>query len=176
MVGAYLALLGAVALQRLSELVLSRRHAALAFARGGIERGRSQLLPMKLLHGAFLVSCALEVIWLRRPLQPALALCMLAVLVAAQALRLWTQVTLGPSWNTRVIVVPGAPRVRHGPYRWMRHPNYLAVAAELIALPLVYGAWLTALVFSLANAPLLYARIRCEDETLAVWCAAPEGS
>jgi methyltransferase len=165
--GLYLALLVAVAAQRLFELRLSRRNARWAFARGGLELGREHYRPMVVLHALFLAGCAAEVLALARPFTPQLGVPMLVLLAAAQGVRIWTQSALGPRWNTRVIVVPSLPRVRSGPYRFLRHPNYLAVVVEGFALPLVHGAWLTALLFSLANAPLLRARIRCEEAALA---------
>jgi methyltransferase len=92
---------------------------------------------------------------------------MLAVVLAAQGLRWWCITTLGPQWNTRVVVVPGAPRVTGGPYRFCSHPNYVAVIAEGVALPLVHTAWLTALLFTVLNAALLTTRIHIEDTALA---------
>ena len=92
---------------------------------------------------------------------------MLAVVVLAQALRWWCIATLGPRWNTRIIVVPGLPLVEGGPYRWLRHPNYVAVVAEGIALPLVHSAWITAVVFTVVNAALLWVRISSENAALA---------
>jgi methyltransferase len=89
------------------------------------------------------------------------------VVLASQTLRWWCIVTLGPQWNTRVIVVPGATRVATGPYRWLSHPNYVAVVAEGIALPLVHTAWLTAVVFTALNALLLRTRLRVENAALA---------
>lgn len=167
----YLVLLALLAAERGVELRLSRRNAALAFAQGGIERGQRHFRVMKLLHTAFFAACAAEVVLLRRPFLPALGAAMLAVALGAQALRWWAIASLGPRWNVRVIVVPGAPAVRRGPYRFLRHPNYLAVVLEGFAVPLVHGAWLTALVFSAANAVLLAVRIRCEEEALADHCA-----
>jgi methyltransferase len=98
---------------------------------------------------------------------------MLGLVLAAQALRWWCVTTLGPQWNTQVIVVPGLPLVTRGPYRfwWLRHPNYIAVAVEGAALPLVHSAWLTALVFTLLNVPLMVVRLRCENAALTT--AAP---
>ncbi|CAM5646814.1 hypothetical protein SCALM49S_02306 [Streptomyces californicus] len=107
-----------------------------------------------------------------RPFPPVLGWAMVAVVLAAQGLRWWCVRTLGPRWNTRVIVVPGLPRVAGGPYRWLSRPNYVAVAAEGIALPLAHGAWLTALVFTALNAALLTVRIRCEDGQTAHPAAA----
>jgi methyltransferase len=167
---AYLGLLGFVALERGVELWLSRRNAALAFARGGIEVGREHLGFMRLLHTAFLLACALEVVGLDRRFDARVGVPMLVIAGAAQGLRYWSIATLGSRWNVRVIVVPGVPVVTSGPYRWLRHPNYAAVIAEGVAIPLIHGAWLTALGFTLANAWLLRTRIRVEERALAEHC------
>jgi methyltransferase len=156
-----------VALERIAEMVVSTRNAAWSLSRGGLESGRGHYPVMVVLHTGFLVAMLVEA-FLRRPEVPAaLAWSMLALVVAAQALRWWCIATLGRRWNTRVIVVPGLPPVRSGPYRWLSHPNYVAVVVEGLALPLVHGAWITAVVFSLANAVLLTVRIRTEDRALA---------
>jgi methyltransferase len=103
-----------------------------------------------------------------RPFRPGLGWALLAVLALTMALRLWCMATLGRQWNTRVVVVPGAPRVTGGPYRFLPHPNYVVVAVEGVALPLVHGAWVTAVVFSALNAVLLLRyRIPAEDAALA---------
>lgn len=170
MVTAYLAFLALLGLERLVELRISRRHAAWALARGGVEVGRRHFRVMTLLHGGFLAACAAEVVLLGRPFVPALGGPMLGLALAAQALRYWAIASLGPHWNVRVIVVPGAQAVTRGPYRWLRHPNYLAVALEGVAVPLIHSAWWTALGFSLANAALLAVRIRCEERALAQHC------
>jgi methyltransferase len=162
----YLWLLALVALERGVELVLSARNARLARARGGVETGQGHYPVMSVFHGAFLVACALEVVLLQRPFPGAVGWIALAVVLAAQALRYWAVATLGWRWNTRIVVVPGEVPVTGGPYRWVRHPNYLAVIAEVLALPLVHGAWLTAMVFSLGNAWLLRVRIRAEERAL----------
>lgn len=162
----YAVLLGLVVLERLAELVLSKRHAAWAMARGGVEIGQGHYLPMVVLHTALLGGALLEVSALSRPFVPALGWTMVAVVLLAQALRWWCIGTLGRAWNTRVIVVPGGERVRRGPYRILPHPNYVAVVLEGIALPLVHGAWVTALVFTALNARLLTVRIRTEDRAL----------
>lgn len=167
-VQAYLGLLVLVALERGVELVLSARNARLARARGGVETGQGHYPVMALFHALFLVACALEVVLLRRPFPGLLGWVALAVVVTAQALRYWAIATLGWRWNTRIVVVPGATPVTAGPYRWVRHPNYLAVIAEMLALPLVHGAWLTAVVFSLGNALMLRVRIRAEEQALGV--------
>ncbi len=165
----YLLLIGAVALERLVELVISAQHAAWSFARGGTEHGRGHFPAMVALHSALLLGCAGEVEAAGRPFVPALGWTALAVALASQALRWWCIGTLGPRWNTRVIVVPGLPLVTTGPYRLLRHPNYVAVVAEGVALPLVHTAWVTALVFTALNAVLLLRfRIPAEDEALAL--------
>ena len=167
MVSAYLVLLTALGLERLFELRLSRRNAQRALARGGIESDAGHYRFMRLLHGAFLVSCAAEVLLLRRAFHPALAVAMLAAAGLAQALRYWAIRSLGERWNVRVIVVPGDPVITRGPYRFVRHPNYAAVAIEGVAIPLIHTAWLTALWFTIANAILLAVRIGCEERALA---------
>ncbi len=157
----------AVALERLAELVVSKRNAAWSLARGGVETGRGHYPVMVVLHTALLVGALTEV-WVRRPdVVPALGLSMLALVLASQALRWWCITTLGPRWNTRVIVVPDLPLVTGGPYRFLSHPNYVAVVVEGFALPLVHAAWITALVFTVANAALLTVRLRVENTALA---------
>ena len=164
----YPLLLGATAAERVAELVVSVRNARWAFARGGVEHGRRHFPPMVALHTTLLVGCAVEVLVADRPFLPWLGWPALAVALGAQALRWWCIATLGPRWNTRVIVVPGLPLVSRGPYRRLRHPNYLAVVAEGIALPLVHSAWVTAAVFTALNAWLLLgARIPAEERALA---------
>jgi methyltransferase len=120
---------------------------------------------MVVLHTGLLVACLIEAA--HRSFIPALGWPMIAVVVLAQALRWWCIAVLGPRWNTRVIVVPGLPLVERGPYRWLRHPNYVAVVLEGIALPLVHSAWITAVVFTVVNAGLLRVRISSENAALA---------
>ncbi|GAA1767791.1 isoprenylcysteine carboxyl methyltransferase family protein [Nonomuraea sp. AD125B] len=164
---AYLVLIGLVVMERLAELVVARRNLAWARARGGVEHGRRHYPWIVAAHVALLVAAPAEVWLLGRPFVPALGWPMLAVVLLAQALRWWCIGTLGRQWNTRVVVVPGLPLVSGGPYRWVRHPNYVAVVAEGVALPLVHTAWLTALVFTAVNAVLLTIRITEEDRALA---------
>ncbi|MFC7247337.1 isoprenylcysteine carboxyl methyltransferase family protein [Catellatospora aurea] len=164
---AYTLLILTVAAERLVELVVSKRHAAWALANGGREYGRAHYPYMVALHTALLVGCLAEVWLLDRPFLPALGWTMLALVAASQALRWWCVTTLGRRWNTLVIVVPGLPLVDRGPYRWLKHPNYLAVVIEGFALPLVHTAWLTALTFTLLNLALLTVRIRVENTALA---------
>jgi methyltransferase len=164
---AYVLLIGLVAAERVAELVVSQRNLATSKARGGSEFGAGHYPAMVVLHTALLASCLAEVLVLHRPFIPILGWSMLAVAVAAQGLRWWCITTLGWQWNTRVIVVPGAARVTGGPYRYLSHPNYVAVALEGVALPLVHSAWITAVVFTVLNAALMMARIKVENTALA---------
>ncbi|RSS43954.1 isoprenylcysteine carboxyl methyltransferase family protein [Streptomyces sp. WAC08241] len=162
----YALLVLGVAAERVVELVVARRNTALALARTGVEHGRGHYPVMVALHTALLVCCLLEPVLAHRPFLPALAWPMLSLVLLAQALRWWCVTALGPYWNTRVIVVPGTRPIRTGPYRFARHPNYVAVVVEVAALPLVHSAWLTAAVFSAADAVLLAVRLRCENAAL----------
>lgn len=163
----YLILLFAVGVERLAELVRAQRNLAWSRARGGIEIGAGHYPVMVALHLALLVGCVVEVTVMQRPFIPALGWSMLALVIAAQGLRWWCITTLGRQWNTRVVVIPGAPRIDGGPYRWISHPNYVAVAIEGLALPLVHSAWFTALAFTTLNAMLLSTRVSVENSALA---------
>jgi methyltransferase len=165
-VTAFVVLVLAVGVERLAELRVAKRNLAWARARGAIEIGAGHYPAMLVLHSALLVGAVVEVVAADRPFLPALALPMVAVVLGAQALRWWCIRTLGPQWNTRIVVVPGLPLVTGGPYRFVRHPNYVAVVAEGVALPLVHTAWVTAVLFTACNAALLTVRIRAEDGAL----------
>ncbi|MDD4867092.1 MAG: isoprenylcysteine carboxyl methyltransferase family protein [Mycobacterium sp.] len=156
----------AVGIERLVELIVARRNARWAFAHGGKEVGQNHYPVMVALHTALLAGCVLETGLCHRPFVPLLGWPMLTVAALSQALRWWCVITLGRRWNTRVIVQPHAPLVRRGPYRYLHHPNYVAVVAEGLALPLVHTAWLTALGFTVANAVVLTVRIRVENAAL----------
>ena len=171
MVGLYLAFLALLALERMIELAVSKRNAAWSLEQGGIEYGRDHFKYMKLLHTSFFIACALEVVLLDRPFIPELGFPMLGIALLAQAIRYWVIFTLGKRWNVRVIVVPGLPAVSSGPYRLLKHPNYLAVVLEGFAVPLIHTAWITAIAFTLFNAWMLSVRIRCENEALATHCS-----
>ena len=162
----YTGLLGLVVIERLVELMITQRNGRRALARGGIEVKERNYPRMVALHTALLAACPAEVWLLDRPFLPALGWPMLALVAATMGLRYWAISSLGERWSTRVIVVPGDKAVRRGPYRWLRHPNYLAVVIEVAALPLIHSAWLTALLFSLGNAGVLRERIRIEEQAL----------
>ncbi|MFE4454016.1 isoprenylcysteine carboxyl methyltransferase family protein [Streptomyces sp. NPDC056796] len=163
----YTVLVLAVAAERVAELVVALRNARWSLAHGGTEAGRGHYPAMVALHTALLAGCLAEAWLAGRPFPGPAGWALVAVVAAAQGLRWWCVRTLGRRWNTRVIVVPGLPLVTGGPYRWLRHPNYVAVAAEGAALPLVHGAWVTALLFTVLNAALMAVRVRCENGALA---------
>jgi methyltransferase len=172
----YLGFLCLLVCERGAELLLTRRNARVALAAGGVETGRRAYAVMVVVHILFPVACAGEVLLLSRPFPGALGLAALAVAIGAQALRWWAIATLGWRWNTRIIVVPDASPITGGPYRFLRHPNYLAVILEMLGIPLIHGAWLTALVFSSLNAALLAVRIPTEERVLGrLYAEAFEG-
>lgn len=159
-------LVALVGAERLAELVVARRNQAWARRRGGVEYGRGHYPAIVAAHVGLLGGALLEARFLDRPFIPALGWPMLGLAVLAQGLRWWCIATLGVRWNTRVIIVPDLPLVDEGPYRRLRHPNYVAVVAEGVALPLVHTCWLTALLFTVVNLGLLRTRIRTENAAL----------
>jgi methyltransferase len=170
---AYLALVAAVAVERGVELVVSRRHERALAARGAIERGRGHYPAMVLLHAGTLAGCAAGA--LLRPVPPPWALGAAAAVLGAEGLRWWAVATLGERWTTRVLVLPDAPPITGGPYRILRHPNYLAVVVELAALPLAWGLLGLSLLASVANVAVLAIRIRAEERALGpAWASAFE--
>ncbi|WP_420406232.1 isoprenylcysteine carboxyl methyltransferase family protein [Nisaea sp.] len=152
----------AVALLRLAELVHARRNLTRLLDDGGEERHPGHYPFFVLLHSAWIAALFFLVRKTQAP-DPLL----LAVFALLQCMRLWIIVTLGRFWTTRIVTLPGAPLVRHGPYRWIRHPNYLLVAVEIPLLPLAFGAWDLALLFGFANLVLLAYRIGAEEEVLS---------
>jgi methyltransferase len=155
-----------VAGERAIELERSRRNEAWIRARGGREHAPWQMPWMRALHAAWLLSSILEV-WLeRRPFVPWLAALAAVAFLGGQALRFTAMRTLGVRWTVRVMTIPGAPRVDRGIYRYVRHPNYLGVALEIVALPLIHSAYVTAAVFTVLNGLLLRRRIRAEEAAL----------
>jgi methyltransferase len=159
MIGAIL-VLALVTAQRLGELVYARRNTRRLLARGGMETGAAHYPLIVGLHAAWLIG-----LWLIAWDRPLHAPWLVAYLVL-QALRAWTLVSLGGRWTTRIITIPGESLVRRGPYRVLPHPNYLVVIGEIAVLPLVFGLWGYALVFSVLNAGVLWIRIRAEDQAL----------
>ena len=164
----YTAFILATGGERIGELVTSKRHAAWAFERGGVESGRGHFPAMVALHTALLGGALAEAWLLGRPFIPLLGWPMLVIALLCQAGRIWIIRSLGQQWNTRIIVVPGMPLSRRGPYRWgFPHPNYVLVAVEGIAIPLIHTSWITAVAFTILNAILLLGfRIPAEDRAL----------
>lgn len=156
---------GLVALQRLMELLLARRNERRARARGAVEKGKGHYPFIVGLHSLWLVSTLAEGL-LRGPEIPAYWPLPLALFLLVQPLRYWAIFSLGESWNTKILVVPGARAVSRGPYRYLSHPNYVVVVVEILAFPLVFGAWITALVFTVLNAAVLRVRIGEENRAL----------
>jgi methyltransferase len=157
-----------VGLQRLWELRVSRQHEQALLQEGATEHAPEQMPWMRAVHTLWLVSAIAEVYLAKRPFIPALAGCALVVFLAGQTLRLVAMRSLGPRWTVKIITPPaGAPPVSHAIYRYLRHPNYLGVILEIAALPLLHTAYVTALVFSVANGILLRFRIRAEEAALS---------
>src|SRR5262249_42666248 len=151
-----------VALQRLAELIYAERNTRRLKAQGAVETGRAHYPLIVALHASWLASVALFI-----PPEAQINWIWLAIFVALHAARVWVIATLGPYWTTRIISLPNAPLVRKGPYRFVRHPNYLVVAGEIVALPAAFGEWQIALIFSALNAAILAWRIREEEKALA---------
>jgi methyltransferase len=154
-------ILALVTLQRVGELWLSNHNTRRLLAQGAVEHGRAHYPLIVAVHAAWLV-----VLWWLAPVRPVLAL-WLAFYVLLQIARIWVLATLGQRWTTRIIVLPGAPLVKAGPYRFVSHPNYVVVAAEIAVLPLVFGLWPIALIFSALNAAILAIRIWEENQALS---------
>ncbi|CAA9443661.1 MAG: Alkylpyrone O-methyltransferase (B. subtilis BpsB) [uncultured Rubrobacteraceae bacterium] len=154
-----------VAVQRLLELVLARRNERRARARGAVERGQRHYLLIVALHTLWLV-CTLVEGLLRGPELPAFWPVPLALFLLVQPLRYWAIFSLGERWNTKILVLPGEKPVSRGPYRYLDHPNYVVVVVEILTFPLIFGAWITALVFTVLNAAILSVRIREENRAL----------
>ena len=155
-------ILALVACQRLAELVLARRNTRRLLAQGGVEVGAGHYPLMVALHAGWLLAMALLI----APKTP-LSVPLLALYCLLQLARLWVQATLGRYWTTRIVIVAGAPLIQGGPYRFLRHPNYAVVVAEVAVLPLVFGAWEIAALFSALNLALLRHRIHIEEAALA---------
>ncbi len=155
-------LVALIVLQRLVELAVARINTRRLLAAGGVEHGAGHYPLMVALHVVWIVCLAVFV-----PADAALDPLLFLLFLLTQVARVWVIVSLGRFWTTRVIAVPGAPLVARGPYRWLRHPNYLIVVAEIALVPLIAGAWQIAVAFSIANAAMLWHRIRIENAALA---------
>jgi methyltransferase len=155
-----------VAAQRLFELVLARRNERRTRARGAVERGQRHYLSIVALHTLWLISTLVEGL-LRGPELPAFWPVPLALFLLVQPLRYWAIFSLGERWNTKILVLPGEQPVRRGPYRYLDHPNYVVVVVEILAFPLIFGAWITALACTVLNAVVLSIRIREENRALS---------
>jgi methyltransferase len=163
--GMFTALITILVAQRLFELVISKKNQHWALSRGGIETGQGHYPVVLALHVLFLLSLVLERRLLAKGWNPLWPF-WLGIAILAQLLRAWSMLSLGRFWNTRIVVIPGERPVQKGPYRFTRHPNYVAVAIEFLALPILCGAYLTAGAFSALNAIVLYWRIREEERAL----------
>lgn len=159
-------ILGAVALQRVYEMDVSRRHTEQLLARGGRLEAQDGYAAIVAVHVFWFSAFAAEGAWAVWAQVGWWTAPLLALFAAGQALRFWTRRTLGTRWTTRVVVLPGKPLVDRGPFRWMRHPNYVGVRLELLALPLAFGLWTTAIAVTLLNAWALQVRIAREDAAL----------
>jgi methyltransferase len=155
-------ILALVTMQRLAELVIARRNTRTLLAQGAREESPGHYPLIVAVHALWLAS-----LWWLAPGRP-VNWFLVGVFLLLQAARLWVLATLGRRWTTRIIVLPGAPLVTRGPYRWDRHPNYLIVIAEIATLPLAFGLWSVALIFSALNAAVLTIRIRAEAKALAL--------
>jgi methyltransferase len=163
---AYLAMLVALGAERIAELIISARNARWAFAHGATESGTGHYPAMAAFHTLFILACGAEAIFFGRAFPAVVGWIALGGALCAQGLRYWAVATLGPRWNTRVIVLPNDAPVTSGPYRFMRHPNYLAIVIEMICVPMIYGCWRTVIVFSAGNAIMLRVRIKSEESAL----------
>lgn len=163
----FAALVAALAIQRIYELGLSRRNEKLMLAKGGREHASQHYPVMKAVHTAWFISALAEVVLFNRPFIPILSLVALLLLAAGQALRYAAIKTLGWRWSVRIVTIPDSPAVQLGIYRYLKHPNYMGVALEILAMPLLHSAYITAIIFSIANGLILKVRIQAEEQALA---------
>ncbi|WP_088007381.1 isoprenylcysteine carboxyl methyltransferase family protein [Indiicoccus explosivorum] len=162
----FFTLIAVVVLQRLLEILVARRNEKWMRKQGAVESGAGHYKWIVLLHVLFFMSLIAEAVWYGTGGYTGWQLFFL-VFIAAQVLRVWSLVSLGRFWNTKILVLPGAERVQRGPYRWIPHPNYAVVALEILSLPLIFGAWRTAVLFTVLNAfLLLFVRIPAEEKAL----------
>ena len=157
--------IGIVIVQRMIEMVIANRNAKWIKAHGGFEAGRSHYKNIVALHAFFFLSLLIEVT-LSNAAFSYISLVPLSLFLLAQFGRMWALSSLGRFWNTRIMIIPGAKVVAKGPYRYMRHPNYVIVIIEIAMLPLVFQAYMTAILFTILNALVLKKRIRIEEKAL----------
>jgi methyltransferase len=162
----FLFLLLSLGLQRLAEMRLSRRNEAYMLSMGGSEHSAGHFRVMQVLHLSWFLAMVLEVFVLDRPFIPLLGAAAFFLFILGQTLRYAAIQALGKRWSVRILTVPGELPVARGIYRYIRHPNYLGVVLEIAAVPLIHTAYLTAIVFSTANALLLLYRIRAEERAM----------
>ncbi len=158
-------LIGFVVLQRLIELLIAKKNEKKSLAAGGIEYDKSGYKIIVVMHILFFISLFAEYYYSERVLNK-FWIIFLILFIAAQGLRYWAIISLGSMWNTRIIIVPGSPLVKHGPYKYFKHPNYMAVITELAVIPFMFSCFITAVVFSSVNLFLLKRRIEIEENVL----------
>lgn len=161
----FIVVISIVIIQRLIELIVASKNEKWMRSQGAFEVGADHYPVMVLMHTGFFVTLLLEVTALDRPLSP-IWLVLLTIFLIAQVMRIWCLTSLGKYWNTKILVLPGADVVKKGPYRWIRHPNYLIVTVELLTLPLLFGAYFTAILFTVLNLWMLSVRIPAEENAL----------
>lgn len=154
-----------VVCQRLVELKFAKRNERLMKEKGAMEFGQEHYGYMVSMHVAFLLSILLEVLFLSKEISPLWPV-LFTLFIGAQLMRVWSILTLGQYWNTKIIILPNADVVKKGPYRFIRHPNYLVVSLEIIVFPLLFQAYFTAFIFSILNAWMLSVRIPLEEKAL----------
>ncbi|MBY0096607.1 isoprenylcysteine carboxyl methyltransferase family protein [Mesobacillus maritimus] len=159
---------GFIIAQRLTELIIARRNERWMKARGAVEFGSGHYPIMVLLHSAFILTLSFEVLYFHRELSSLWGVLLIGFLFT-QAIRVWALRSLGPYWNTKIIVLPGAEVVKKGPYQFIKHPNYVIVTLEIILIPLLFSAYTTAALFTVLNMMILTVRIRAEERALTEW-------
>ncbi|MGM0899840.1 MAG: isoprenylcysteine carboxyl methyltransferase family protein [Bacillota bacterium] len=157
-----------IIIQRLTELAIARKNERWMKAKGAVEFGSGHYPIMVLLHSAFIITLIFEVLYFQRELSRFWFLLLVGFLFT-QAMRIWALRSLGPYWNTKIIVLPGAKVVKKGPYQFIKHPNYVIVALEIILIPLLFNAYTTAVLFTMLNIMILSVRIPAEERALTEW-------
>ncbi|MRX70934.1 hypothetical protein GJU40_01970 [Bacillus lacus] len=152
-------------IQRITELIIAKRNEKWVLSRGGVEHGREHYYLIVTLHVSFLLALVLETTYFSSGISPLWPV-LLPLIILTQIIRYWAIASLGYYWNTRIIIIPDHEVVSKGPYQFMRHPNYVVVAAEILFLPLLFSAYATAILFSILNAFMMLIRIPAEEKAL----------